>query len=154
MNSDSMYEKYQRTRKYGPHQKIEMMFRRQAQIEQAVYEAKNDSRGHTGGGNSGHALVSDPTASAALHQVDEVREVTLPDGYNVRWPERWLRVIDATYKKYPASKRALRLRCSGFTYADACEELHIGKSTYYAMLNDADSFAFAAACQLQLVRAI
>lgn len=144
----------QRMRRYGSNNHIEGIFRREKEIKQAVWEAKNDSRGHTGGGNSGHALMSDPTASAALHQVDEVREVTLPDGYNVRWPERWLRVIDATYEKYPASKRALRLRCSGFTYADACEELHIGKSTYYAMLNDADSFAFAAACQLQLVRAI
>ena len=141
-------------RRYGSNNHIESIFRREKEIKQAVWEAKNDSRGHTGGGNSGHALVSDPTASAALHQVEEVREVTLPDGYNVRWPERWLRVIDATYEKYPASKRALRLRCSGLPYADACEELHIGKSTYYAMLNDADSFAFAVACQLQLMRAI
>ena len=49
------------------------MFRRQKQIEQAVYEAKNDSHGHTGGGASGHAFVSDPTAAAAMHQVEEVK---------------------------------------------------------------------------------
>ena len=144
----------QRMRRDGSNTHIERMFRREKEIKQAVWEAKNDSHGRTGGGNSGHALVSDPTAAAAMHQVEEVREVTLADGYNVRWPERWLRVINATYDKYPASERAIRLRCSGYAYADACEELHIGKTTYYAMLNDADSFAFAAACQLQLVRAI
>ena len=68
----------QRMRRYGSNNHIEGIFRREKEIKQAVWEAKNDSRGHTGGGNSGHALVSDPTASAALNQVDEVREVTLP----------------------------------------------------------------------------
>lgn len=96
----------QRMRRYGSNNHIEGIFRRGEEIKQAVWEAKkNDSRGHTGGGNSGHALVSDDRISGV--QVEEVREVTLPDGYNVRWPERWLRVIDATYEKYPAVREHL-----------------------------------------------
>lgn len=154
LNSDSMYEKYQRSRKYGPHQKIEMMFRRQKQIEQAVYEAKNDSHGHAGGGTSGHAFVSDPTASAAMHMVDEIRTVTLDDGFVVKWPERWLSVIHTTYSRCAGSAEALKFRCSGRGYVEACNELHVGKSTYFSMLNDADNFALAAACQLELVKVL
>ena len=154
LNSDSMYDKYQRSRKYGPHQKIELMFRRQKQIEQAVYEAKNDSHGHTGGGSSGHAFVSDPTAAAAMHMVDEIRTVTLDDGFVVKWPERWLSVIHTTYSRCAGSAEALKFRCSGRGYVEACNELHVGKSTYFSMLNDADNFALAAACQLELVRVI
>ena len=149
-----MYDKYQRSRKYDPHQKIEMMFRRQAQIEQAVYEAKNDSHGHTGGGASGHAFVSDPTAAAAMHMVDEIRTVTLDDGFVVKWPERWLSVIYTTYSRCAGSAEALKFRCSGRGYVEACNELHVGKSTYFSMLNDADNFALAAACQLDIVKVI
>ena len=141
-------------RRYGSNNHIEGIFRREKEIKQAVWEAKNDSRGHTGGGNSGHALVSDPTAAAAMHMVDEIRTVTLDDGFVVKWPERWLSVIHATYTKCAGSAGALKLRYAGCGYVEACNELHVGKSTYFSMLNDADNFALAAACQLGLVKVI
>ena len=147
--------KYQRSRKYGPHQQIETMFRRQKQIEQAVFEAKNDSRGHTGGGGTGHTYVSDPTAMAAIRSAEELRSVTLDDGFVVRWPERWLRVIVGTYKNCPGDAGALKLRSDGYRWDEACAKLNsIGRTTYFSMLNHADNFALAAACQMGIVNVI
>ena len=146
--------KYQRSRKYGPHQKIETMFRRQKEIELAVAEVRNRTGGHTGGGTSGHSYISDPTAAMAMRNAEEIRSVTLDDGFVVRWPERWLSVIHTTYSRCSGSAGALKFRCSGRGYVDACNELHVGKSTYFSMLNDADNFALAAACQLELVKVI
>ena len=89
-----------------------------------------------------------------MRAAEEVKVVTLDDGFVVKWPERWLSVIHATYTKCAGSAGALKLRYAGCGYVEACNELHVGKSTYFSMLNDADNFALAAACRLDLVKVI
>ena len=112
--------KYQRKRKTS---KIEEMFRREKQIEQAVLEYRNRAGGHTGGGASGHSFISDPTAAQAMRCAEEVKVVTLDDGYIVRWPERWLRVIRGTYAKCPGDSAAAKLRSDGYGWSYACANL-------------------------------
>ena len=144
--------KYQRKRKTS---KIEEMFRREKQIEQAVLEYRNRAGGHTGGGASGHGFISDPTAAQAMRAAEEVKVVTLDDGYTVRWPERWLRVIRGTYAKCPGEARAVKLRSQGYGWADACEELNgVCYKTYYSMIDNAYAFAKNAACQLGIIKVL
>ena len=110
--------------------------------------------GHTGG-SSGHALVSDPTAVQGIKAATELKSVTLYDGVVVHYPEKWLNVIDATYARLDDwQRRAVRMRYQGEKYTEVGAKLHISKSTYYAMVNEAQTFAIAAACQLGLVRVV
>lgn len=47
--------------------RVDTMLRNQTAIERAVDEARAEQRGgHSGGGSSGHAFVSDPTAQQAV----------------------------------------------------------------------------------------
>ena len=72
------------------YQRVETMLRNQTAIERAVDEARAEQRGgHSGGGSSGHAFVSDPTAQQAVTAALPLSSVTLDNGYVVREPEKF-----------------------------------------------------------------
>lgn len=146
-------EKYQGIRKYNS-KLIERRFFQEEKIRRAVFEARHDSGGgKTGGGGSGHAFVSDPTASAAMREVSPLRAIEIETGKNetetVKWPEKWLAVIEATYRRYGDGiiGELLHRRYSGEPYQTTCINLHISKSLYYQMMTEVQSFALACACQ-------
>jgi len=150
-------EKYNGTRKYG--KLIERRFFQEDKIRQAVFEVRNDSgAGKTGGNGSGHAFVSDPTASAAIREISPLRAVEIEAGKNetetIKWPEKWLAVIEATYRHYEGGimEELLKYRYAGETYQWTCSKLHISNSTYYQMITEVQQFALACACQIGLVK--
>lgn len=150
-----MYVKGQRTSLDATTRKIDMIFYRENEIRRAVKNARLESAGGHTGGSSGHALVSDPTAVQGIKAATELKSVTLYDGVVVRHPEKWLSVIDATYARLDDwQQRAVKMRYQGEKYTEVGMKLHISKSTYYAMVNEAQTFAIAAACQLGLVRIV
>lgn len=150
-------EKYNGTRKYG--KLIERRFFQEDKIRQAVFEARNDSgAGKTGGNGSGHAFVSDPTASAAMREISPLRAVEIEVGKNetetIKWPEKWLQVIEATYRRYEGGVAAsiLRDRYNGESQVKTCMDNYISKATYYFILKEIENYAMMCACQTGLVK--
>jgi hypothetical protein len=147
-----MEKKGQRT---GPELTIRMitfMFYRENQIRRAVKEARNDHGGHTGG-SCGHAYVSDPTASQGIRMAEEIPSVVLDDGSEIRRPERWLAVIEATYSKQEElNRKALRMRYNGEHWRTICDACHMSHDVYYTVLRESQQFAIAAACQQDLIK--
>ena len=138
---------------------IERRFFQEEKIRKAVIAARNDSgAGKTGGGGSGHAFVSDPTANVAMNNVSFLRTVDIEIGKNevetVKWPEKWLAVIKATYSFYSGGVIGELLRCrySGEPYQTTCINMNISKSLYYQMMVEVQSYALACACQVGLAK--
>lgn len=149
-----MYQKGQRTRLDSTIRLIENMFYHQAAIERAVREAREDSgKGKHTGGAGGHSYVSDPTAIQGVNNAMEIPCVTLDDGSVVHRPEAWLRVIHATYNQGDdTQKRAVKMRYYGYTWDYIYDQLHISKTTYYFLLDQAHKYAIAAACQEKVIK--
>lgn len=136
---------------------IEFMLYRQKEIERAIKIARiEEQSGHSGGNNTGHALISDPTATQGIKAAMELKRVILEDGDIIEWPERWIQVIDATYRHADKWERmVLKARYIHKEYAPTTwKRLHIGKSLYYTMRDNSLTFAEKAACQLGLLKVI
>ena len=135
--------------------KVEYVFYNEKNIRRAVNEKRLDSGGHTGGENTGHAFVSDPTAVKAIRDAVEIEWVLLDNGDNIRWPERWIGVINAVYSwcgKDSIRLQVAKMRYRGCDYRDTCAELHISQSTYSAIMAEIRNYAMMCACQEQLIR--
>lgn len=147
------------TRKGGLTAYIEKRFYQYEKIKLAVWEARHDSGANkTGGNGSGHAFVSDPTANAAMRESMPLYAVTIEIGKNevetVKQPEKWLKVIEATYKRYKGGpiEQLLKRRYAGESHTQICMELCISQNVYYCMLREVSRFSLACACQEGLVR--
>ena len=150
-----MYVKGQRTSLDATTRKIDMIFYREKEIRRAVKNARLESAGGHTGGSSGQALVRDPAAVLGIKAATDLKSVTLYDGVIIHHPEKWLNVIDATYTRLDDWQRqAVKMRYAGEKYTHVGATLHISKSTYYSMLNEAQHFAIAAACQFGLVKVV
>lgn len=135
---------------------FEFMIRNEKKIRDAVEEARANKRGHTGGTQTGHAFISDPTAGEAIRNVEELSVVEIEGGGRVEWPERWLRVIDAVrswcgndaLKSEIFARRYERGENSHIT----CYAVNIEINTYYYFLREIRSFALQCAAQCQVIR--
>lgn len=148
-----------RSKKGGLISYIEKRFYQYEKIKQAVYEARNDSGCiHTNGNDGGRSLISNPTANIALKDIMPLKSVVINVGKNevetIKQPEKWMKIVEATYKKYENGiiYDILKFRYNGETYQKTCMELHISSSTYYQMITEAQHYALACACQLGLVK--
>ncbi len=138
---------------------IEKRFYQYEKIKKAVWEARNDSGvGRTGGNSTGHAFVSDPTANVAIKEVMPIKTVTIKigkyDTETIKQPEKWLQVIETTYKHYAGKtiEKLLQQRYKGETYQHTCIDLGISPNIYYCMIREANQFSLACACQAGLVK--
>lgn len=136
---------------------IEFMMYHRQEIKRAIAEERERQKGgHSGGGSSGHAFVSDPTALQGIKAATELISVNIDSGNVIKWPERWLRVIDKTYEQAGDLQRAvMQARYEDHEIATrTCMRLAIGKTLYYGLLDNALAFAGMAACQMGLMRII
>lgn len=124
-------------------------------IELAIKEARMRTTGHTGGAAGGHAYVSDPTAQTAVRLVSALKSVTLDDGWVVRQPERWMRVVKCAYAScYPYEAKAMRYYYGGHSAVSTGERFGMDESTVYRIRNEFLHLATELACQIDLVRVI
>lgn len=131
---------------------VEKILRNQRSIERAVKEARMQSGGHSGGG-SGHAYISDPTAQQAVRLATELQAVTLDNGWTVRLPERWLKIVQHLYRECPATEsRAMRYYYSGHSAVETGVYCAMDESTVYRIRQEFRHMATELACQLGLVR--
>ena len=133
--------------------RVETMLRNQTAIERAVDEARAGQRsGRSGGGSSGHAFVSDPTAQQAVTATVPLRSVTLDSGYVVREPETWLGIIHYLYEHFPAADAAaMRYFYDGHSAIETSMKFSIGGSTAYYIRDDFRAMGVELACQYRLV---
>ena len=138
------------------YQRVETMLRNQTAIERAVAEARAEQRsGRSGGGSSGHAFVSDPTAQQAVTASIPLRSVTLDNGYVVREPERWLGIIHYLYEHFPAADAsAMRYFYDGHSAVETSMNFSIGGSTVYYIREDFRAMGVELACQYGLVSVV
>lgn len=141
---------------------VDFVFSHEQAIREAVQEKRSVKGGHTGG-SGGHCYISDPTAITAIRNIEEVSCVYIEYGPNtgtgrerkrLRYPERWLKVINWTREYYYESCRVEQGRLLDMHYRqnisreEACEQLHIGYGKYHTMLNDVLAFAVGLATGL------
>lgn len=110
---------------------------------------------HKDCGRTGHAWINDLTATAAVDKATELKRVILPDSTEIAYPERWLKIVRATYQHLDSlQQKAFVVRYIKHLSWKECVALNISKDTFYSLLNDAVIFAKLAACQLGLMRVI
>ncbi len=138
------------------YQRVETMLRNQTAIERAVDEARAEQRGgHSGGGSSGHAFVSDPTAQQAVTASIPLRSVTLDNGYVVREPEKWLGIIHYLYEHFPAADAsAMRYFYDGHSAVETSVRREISERSVYNIRDDFKAMGVELACQYGLVSVV
>ena len=136
--------------------RVETMLRNQTAIERAVDEARAEQRGgHSGGGSSGHAFVSDPTAQQAVTASIPLRSVTLDNGYVVREPEKWLGIIHYLYEHFPAADAsAMRYFYDGHSAVETSVRREISERSVYNIRDDFKAMGVELACQYGLVSVV
>ena len=136
--------------------RVDTMLRNQTAIERAVDEARAEQRGgHSGGGSSGHAFVSDPTAQQAVTASIPLRSVTLDNGYVVREPERWLGIIHYLYEHFPAADAsAMRYFYDGHSAVETSMRREISERSVYNIRDDFKAMGVELACQFGLVSVV
>lgn len=130
---------------------IKFVFAYENKIRYAVFEKRFDgcAPSKTGGNGSGHSRISDPTAQKAMQNAMPVQAVLIEYGASINgrremqkinFPEKWLRVIDETYKFYDRKKQG-EILYSKFkrneSRLETCRRMGIKKSWYAVLLNDA-----------------
>lgn len=123
------------------------------EIARAVREARlGHKHGHSGGASSGHAFVSDPTATEAIDAATPLATVRLEDGVIVRRPEDWLKVIRHVYRDRPATEaRTMEYYYDGHSSQETAIKMAMDKSTVYRIRSEFLHRACEIACQLNLV---
>lgn len=99
---------------------------------------------------------SDPTASRALRNLTPLKFVKLPDGTLIKYPEKWLAVINKTYEwckrqndcRYEVAKR----RYNNEDYRKTCIDLSISKTTLHSLLEKVRIYAALQAVQAGLLK--
>ena len=138
------------------YQRVETMLRNQTAIERAVAEARAEQRsGRSGGGSSGHAFVSDPTAQQAVTASIPLRSVTLDNGYVVREPEKWLGIIHYLYEHFPAADAStMRYFYDGHSAVETSMRREISERSVYNIRDDFKAMGVELACQYGLVSVV
>lgn len=84
----------------------------------------------------------------------EVSRIALGDGTSVVYPDRWLIIIDATYRHLEGLAPCVKEKYMRRDWKDIVTRLGVSKDCYYNAVNEARTFAKCAACQLGLIRVI
>jgi len=134
--------------------RVEKMLRRWPDIEDAVKEAKTSHGGHSGG--AGHSRISDPTACTAIRRVEELRKIRLSNGYEVIYPERWLKSFTTAMRQGDSLVRRVMIRRYklGESYIKTAVDLSISERTYYSLVEDTKTRVALVAVQLGLIKVL
>lgn len=132
---------------------VEKVLQREGEIEIAVKEARLQAGSRTRTGGGGHTYISDPTAQTAVRLATDLAAVTLDDGWTVRRPEQWLRIVRYLYSECPsAESKAMRYYYRGHSALSTSMRFHMDESTVYRIKSEFRHMATELACQYGLVR--
>lgn len=129
------------------------MLQREGEIELAVKEARMQAGSQHSTGGGGHTYISDPTAQTAVRLATDLAAVTLDDGWTVRRPEQWLRIVRYLYSECPsAESKAMRYYYRGHSALETGMQYFMDESTVYRIKSEFKHMATELACQYGLVR--
>ena len=135
---------------------IDFIFYREKEIREAVFRARSKTTlsGTFRLVNAGG--IPDPTAIEAVRNLTPLKSVILNDGEKIENPERWLEVIEKTYKNCATQKdcrlEVARRRYKREDYRKTCEDLNISDSTRRRLLELVKMYAALQAVQLGLIK--
>ena len=144
---------------------IDFMFYHEKEIRRAVEDAKNERETPDIRNGSG---LPDPTASEAIKWLTPVKSVLIGGhdeeingqmvvigAQEVKYPERWLTVIDETYAWCKRQKdcryEIARRMYSGSSYIKICMELNISQATISLIFEKVRARATILAYRLDLI---
>ncbi len=131
--------------------KIDFVFYHEAEIRDAVLDAREGNAPPPGGARSKNH-ISNPTEAKALRNLSPLRNVRVRGEY-LEWPEDWLRVIDAVYAWCDGDHLIVaRDRYSNEDYRQTCAKLNISGTTYYSLLNEVRQRAALCAVQFGVIK--
>ena len=137
---------------------VDFIFYREKQIRDAILEKNLESKDNSISlfpVANAHTF-SDPTASRALRNLTPLKFVKLRDGTMIKYPEKWIAVIDKTYNwcrrqqdcRFEVAKR----RYHNEDYRKTCIDLSISKSTLHRLLESVRMYAALQAVQAGLIK--
>lgn len=145
---------------------IKFVLAHQPEIKQAICDKMLDPGNvRTGGPGTGHCQISDPTASEAVRRATEIERIVVEYGprangrqmmYNLRWPQRWLRVAKMAEEYYLKSERkgegiVFRMYyLDGDNMKNIAKAAGVGTSLCYIIQKDIMSFCKGVALGLGL----
>ena len=136
---------------------VEFIFYREKQIRDAVFEKRNNSRDSSAPIISLFSgSISDPTASSVIKNLTPLKTVTITDAVIIKYPEKWLEVIDKTYswckRQTDCRYEVARRRYNGDDYRKTCRDLHISETTNRRLLETVRTYAALHAVQAGLIK--
>ncbi|MBR3746244.1 MAG: hypothetical protein IKP64_01900 [Selenomonadaceae bacterium] len=143
----------QRQRSSEPYfRKIDFVFYNESKIRLAIAEMRlDDGRPHLPSNG-----ISNPTMMQAIRNLTPLAKVSLGNGHDIEFPERWLEVIDKTWswaKAQPDCRAEVaRRRYAKEDYRKTCHELNISNSTRRRLFDFVRMYAALHAVQLGLIR--
>ena len=150
-----MSQRQSQTREEYMH-KIDFIFYREKEIREAVIQARLTMTANGSLRKVSTSGVPDPTAMQAIRNLMPIKYVVITDGEIVEYPERWLEVIEKTYR-YSAKQNDCRAevamrRYKREDYRKTCADLNISDSTRRRLLELVKIYAALQAVQLGLIQ--
>lgn len=141
------------------------MFYHEREIRKAVEDAREERETPDIRNGSG---LPDPTVGEVIRRLTPVKSVfiggneieingqmTVVDAVEVKYPERWLTVIDKTYawckRQAGCHYEAARKRYLGQGYVAICMALNISQNVFFSLIEKIRMYAAIQAAQLNLI---
>lgn len=117
---------------YG--RKLTTIFRNFQALKTAVREEKKRRTA----AEVNEKILKSPTEEAVLPKFKEIERVTLPNGFYVDAPEKWIALVDKAVDKlcsYPSQMEAVEHLTTGMPVNEAARKLQCGKMEVIAFQN-------------------
>lgn len=147
--------KYRRFLKFPKQGLISEVFHHEDAIRAAIQEARMDKPAPKVT-IKGHAFISNPTENKAIRNLTPLRQIECRDGFWLNNPERWLDVIEHTYKFCPdaSSKKAFRMWADGYNVTQISMRVGMSQTAFYDMRMRLQDYATALAAQYGLIKIV
>jgi hypothetical protein len=131
---------------------ISNVFRHSKELKNIVYEKRNDEcKGKSlipGGG-----FISSPTENKAIRNMSLITYARCEDGFWVKYPEKWLLVIEYAMCICPDSttRTAVNMWQCGYNANYIAKSTGLSRSSYYDIRKEVQHYAIAIAAQMRLI---
>ncbi len=155
MSTKEEQQKYRRLIKMPRVKFISAVFKHRDEIQNIVYEKRNDpGRGKVlvpGGG-----FYSSPTETKAMRNITLIGIARCEDGFWVKFPEKWLYVMNKALEicADDASRNAIDMWQDGYSAECIAHATGLSRTSIYDIRKEVQYYAVAIAAQMGLVNVL